>query len=247
MTRWKAAGIHLAISAVIGAAILALLFWVWYPAPYFKASGGQHLILILLGVDLIMGPLLTLILFKLGKKGLVFDLAMVAVLQLGALLYGLHVMAISRPAFIVAVVDRFNVLTGNEIDPADLAQGMRPEFRSISWTGPRLVGTSRPTDPNERLNLAISGAAGKDAQHMPKYYVDYADNAAALAARAKPLSALRSQDPRTNRIIDAWLASSGRAEAEVVWLPLQVRGVSMSMLLERSSGNVIDALPVDPW
>ncbi|MBL0165374.1 MAG: hypothetical protein IPP82_17470 [Xanthomonadales bacterium] len=68
MSRWKAASIHLSISVFVGLLVLALLFLVWYPQPYFNAAGGQALIIFLLGVDIVLGPLLTLVLFKSGKK-----------------------------------------------------------------------------------------------------------------------------------------------------------------------------------
>ena len=85
MSRWKAASIHLSISILVGLLVLALLFLVWYPEPYFEAAGGQHLIVVLLGVDLVLGPLMTLILFKSGKWGMRFDLWMIGIIQSAAL------------------------------------------------------------------------------------------------------------------------------------------------------------------
>ena len=104
MSRWKAAAIHLSISAAIGLVVGALLLLVWYPPPYFHAAGADQLVLLLVGVDLVLGPLLTLILFRSGKKGLKFDLAMIAVLQTTALVYGLSVVLQSRPVFLVSAV-----------------------------------------------------------------------------------------------------------------------------------------------
>ena len=117
MSRWKAAAIHLSISAAIGLVVGALLLLVWYPPPYFHAAGADQLVLLLVGVDLVLGPLLTLILFRSGKKGLKFDLAMIAVLQTTALVYGLSVVLQSRPVFLVSAVDRFVLVSASEIDP----------------------------------------------------------------------------------------------------------------------------------
>ncbi|MEO7623365.1 MAG: hypothetical protein ABIS30_09905, partial [Gallionella sp.] len=61
MSRWKAGLIHLTISATIAAVVLALMLLVWYPQPLFAAVGGQQVLMILLGVDLSLGPLATLI------------------------------------------------------------------------------------------------------------------------------------------------------------------------------------------
>src|SRR5262245_26907069 len=107
MTRWKAAAIHSSISAVIALLVGALLFGVWYPPPYFHAAGADELVLLLVGVDLGIGPLLTLIVFRSGKPGLRFDLWVIACAQTVALIYGLSIMLQSRPVFLVAAFDRF--------------------------------------------------------------------------------------------------------------------------------------------
>jgi hypothetical protein len=122
LTRWRAAGIHLLISAGIGGAVLALMLTFWYPPPLFQAMGGIGLALILIGVDIVMGPLLTLVVFRSGKRGLKLDLTAIGVLQLAALLYGCHVISLARPAYIVFVKDQFQVATAVELEPQRLAQ-----------------------------------------------------------------------------------------------------------------------------
>src|SRR4051812_12853702 len=107
MTRWKAAAIHSLISVAVGLIAGALLLGLWYPPPYFHAAGAQELILLLVGVDLVIGPLLTLIVFRWGKPGLAFDLTVISLLQAAALVYGLAIVLQSRPVFLVATVDRF--------------------------------------------------------------------------------------------------------------------------------------------
>ena len=53
MTRWRAAGVHLLVSALVAAGVLALMLALWYPPPLFQAMGGAGLALI---VTLIMNP-----------------------------------------------------------------------------------------------------------------------------------------------------------------------------------------------
>jgi hypothetical protein len=247
MSRWKAASIHLSISITIGLLVLALLFLVWYPQPYFDAAGGQHLILVLLCVDLVLGPMLTLILFKSGKKGMLFDLWMIAIVQSTALVYGLHVISQARPVFIVAAVDRFNVVAANDLDPADLAQGSKPEFRSRSWRGPRIVAAQLPPAGEERNDLIFSALGGKDIEQFPKYYVDYASEAGNFAASARPLKRLRHANPDATPVLDRWLAQHHRSEEDTVWMPVNTRTSALTMLLDKKTGAVLDALPIYPW
>lgn len=247
MSRWKAAAIHLSISAAIGLAAAALIFGVWYPPPYSQAAGAGGLVLLLLGVDVVLGPLLTLVVFKSGKKTLKFDLAVIAVLQACALLYGLSVVTRARPAFIVAAVDRFTLVTANNLDPADLAQGSKPEFQSVPWTGPRLVGAKLPTGAKEHNNLLFSSMAGNDVDKLPKYYVDYTTAAPTLLKHAKPLDRLLTKHPEAGAMLDAWLREKNVSATHVAWVPLASQRQTMTMLLDAASGKVLGAIAVDPW
>jgi hypothetical protein len=120
-SRWQASGIHLLISAAIGAAALFVLLRIWYPPPFFTAEGGSELLFILIAVDVVLGPLITLIIFKSGKPGLRFDLAMIGAIQACALAYGLHVMFVARPVYVVLVLDQFETVRANDLEAADLA------------------------------------------------------------------------------------------------------------------------------
>lgn len=246
MSRWKAAAIHLSISAAIGLATAALIFGVWFPQPYSHAAGADRLILLLLGVDVVLGPLLTLIVYRHGKWGMRFDLCVIALLQACAFAYGMSVVLSSRPVFVVGAIDRFVLVPADALDPKDLAEGREPAFRRLSWTGPHLVNALRPDDRSERSDLLFSGLEGKDIELFPKYYARYPENAAPLLERAQPLDRLDAK-PGARETIDAWLARHSRERKDIVWLPLVGRDADMAILLDRTDGHVLDALPIDPW
>lgn len=247
MSRWKAAAIHLSISACIGAIVGALLLLVWYPPPFFHAAGADVLVVLLVGVDLALGPLLTLVVFKSGKKGLKFDLALIALMQSAALVYGLSVVLRSRPVFLVSAVDRFVLVSASEIDSADLEKGSKPEFRSLSFSGPRLAGSKLPSTWQERNTVLFSSTAGKDIQQYPQYYVDYVASAPDLLKRAKPLNALRTLDTEERKLLDTGVANTKQAAEQIVWVPLVARKASLLMLLDRSSGKTLGAVAINPW
>jgi hypothetical protein len=243
MSRWKAAGIHLAISAVAGIAVAILLLRVWYPSPWSIALGANKLLL-LIEAGLALGPLLTLVVFKSGKKGMLFDLVFIATVQLAVLAYGLSLAARSRPVFVVAAVDRFVVVSAAEIDPADLAAAKAPEFRSLSWSGPRIVGTRIPDDIEARNTILFSAVAGKDIDKYPQHYVDYASIAKDVLQRAKPLSALTLSASETAKLTQA-VAETGGAD-RLVWLPIVASKQNLVMLLDRTTGAPLRAVAVTP-
>lgn len=247
MSRWKAAAIHLSISALIGLVSASLIFFLWYPRPYGHAAGADRLVLLLLGVDVALGPLLTLIVFRAGKWGMRFDLTVIAIAQACAFMYGTSVVVRARPAFVVANVDRFTLVAANDIDAADYAQAPQPEFRSAPWTGPRVIGALPPTDIEERNKLVLAGPHGKDIDKLPKYYVDYAQVTQAILHKAKPIGLLQQLHGENAVVVDAWLKTRRRDAADVVWVPLSTRRASMTMLIDRKSGQPLDAIPANPW
>lgn len=190
MTRLKAATLHtlLTLSAVglIGAIVLPL----WHPWGLYRISGVLPLLGLLLGTQLAAGPLLTLIVFKPSKKTLRTDLAVVGLLQLAFLGFGLHLLWQTRPAFVVVSELRFALVLANEVTAADLAQGSRPEWRRLPLGGPRLVGLMPGTARAYHNSvLAAFLDTGMDREQRPEWYVPYADLAPHLSLTATPSTA----------------------------------------------------------
>jgi len=98
-----AAGIHLLCSVFVALLASVLVFGMWYPFPFRELSGGRELFLLVVVVDVICGPILTLVLFcpKKPRAELWRDLGLVAFIQLGALFYGLGAVREARPLFLV--------------------------------------------------------------------------------------------------------------------------------------------------
>ncbi|TLY51641.1 MAG: pilus assembly protein [Gammaproteobacteria bacterium] len=245
MSRWKAAGIHLGISLIIAILIGSMIYFVWYPPPYFTVAGGSTLILLIMGVDVVIGPCLTLAVFRTGKRGLKFDLGVIAILQFVAFCYGLSVITAARPVFLVAEMDRFVPVSAYQLEDADLAKASRPEFSTRSWTGPRLVGAVLPK--GDTSDLTISALAGKDIDKLPKYYVPYNEAVAALLAHAHPISALKEKAPQLSAEIDRLIAQSEAPATELVYVPLEGRVDSYTMVLSKRTGQPLGVLAFDPW
>ena len=244
MSRWKASGIHLLLSAAIATAVLTLMLELWYPWPLFEAAGGDRLIFILAAVDVTIGPLITLIIFKSGKKGLKFDLTAIALLQLAALAYGVHTVYLARPVYLVFTVDRFDLVTAKDLDPRDLAQVKRPEFKQPPLGRPRYIAAVLPSDPEERSKLLNTALQGKDVQMFPQYYAPYEQETQDAIKRAKPLALLLKRDPEA---VQAYLKSSGRAQESLRFLPLRAPSKDGAVLIDATTGAPVKILMIEPW
>lgn len=120
LSRFKASFIHLLISAALVGSVFTVVFWAWYPSPAFEVAGASSIIVLLVVVDLVLGPLLTLVVFKQGKPGLKFDLTVIALVQLAALLYGSFTLYEERPYYLVFSVDRLEFVARKDIDESEL-------------------------------------------------------------------------------------------------------------------------------
>jgi len=246
-TRVQAALIHLGLSALVAATIVAVMLLLWYPSPYFAAAGGGTLLMLLIGVDVVLGPLLTLIVYDPAKKSLLYDLAVIAMLQIAALIYGVNVMASARPAFVVYLRGGFDVVSANDVVTEDMAQAQLPEFQSVPLTGPRLAAARVPVDPGVQLRIGMEAAAGgADLTAYPRYYIPYATASREAAASGKPLAALAQASPENAAAVARLAASSGKSADALVYLPLHTRSVQMSIVLDKANGDVVGVLPLEP-
>lgn len=241
-SRWQAAGIHLLICVAIAATAISVILGVWFPGPLFEAAGGLGLLYLLVSVDVTLGPLLTLIVFKSGKPGMKFDLAVIGTVQFCALMYGCSVVAQARPAFMVFVKDRFELVSAVELAPEELAAAKFPQFRSVPWTGPMLVAGDLPTDPAERKKLIELASVGIDVQHFPRYYVPYARRTKEVLASADSIARLRTAEPVTAKAVDAYLASSGTREDQVRALMLRTRFAWIAVLVDPKTAQPVKML-----
>ncbi|MBF5004925.1 TfpX/TfpZ family type IV pilin accessory protein [Diaphorobacter caeni] len=219
---FKAAAIHLAISLIIGAVAAIIVFGFWFRFPYESLAGGQHLFWMLVSIDVICGPLLTAILYnpKKSRAELFIDLSIVSILQIAALLYGLHTISLARPVRLAFEVDRFVAVSPVDIDMSNLHRASR-ELRSFGWTGPVLVGTRGAQNGDEVIESINLSAQGFEPSARPAAWVSYESNREQVKSRMRSLAKLRGQvSDDVGGLIDNAVRKSGKKIEEIYYLPL---------------------------
>ncbi|QMT31693.1 hypothetical protein [Alysiella filiformis] len=98
----KATVIHFVFSLLVFLAALAWIRWVLYPDFHFDLNGVWYGLRLIAGVDLVLGPLITLLVYHSAKpmREKVGDFAIAGVVQIIALSYGLHTMYQEHPRMI---------------------------------------------------------------------------------------------------------------------------------------------------
>ncbi|MGH9199243.1 MAG: hypothetical protein ACRD1T_26380, partial [Acidimicrobiia bacterium] len=177
-----------------------------------------------------------------------FDLSAVALLQLGALVYGIYVVYEARPVYVVFNVDRFDVVAANELDPAEREKVSRAEFESLPLAGPEIVAADLPADREERERILFAAvAAGYDLPNFPQYYVPYAERTAQVIARAQPLEELKKKRAEAQAELATLEQDLARRPKDFGFLPVRARKKDLTAIIDRKTGEVVKILSIDPW
>ena len=141
MNKSRATLNHLWPSLLILATLAIIILFAWYPYPFrqFGESGKFAALLILAAVCL--APALTWFVYKKGKRGMLFDLWVIVIIQLAAIAWGTYSLYQSRPYFMVHTVDRFEVFSKRDMDVTQVTDA---RFLDKPLAGPILLYAHMP-------------------------------------------------------------------------------------------------------
>jgi hypothetical protein len=217
----------LLISVVVAALAAMLVFGLWYPGPYRELSGGSALFLILMGVDVICGPVLTLVLWSPQKSArqLRTDVGLVALVQLCALCYGLHTMMLARPVVLAFELDRFRVVA-----EADALIAVK-------------VARAEDADYLTELDQSLSGL---ESSMRPARWLAYESQIPQVLAKAKPLAVLKEKYPERLQALAESIESTGLPAEKLVWLPIRAKNsMAWVALLDKDTAKIAGYAPFD--
>ena len=233
---------HLLISFFIALVVVGLVFFVWYPSPLATAVGVTQIFLMMLAIDVIVGPVLGLLVYKEGKKTLKIDLSIIIALQISALGYGIYSIEQGRPVWVAYNVDRFELVRKNEIidDHIDKAS---PQYQQISWFKPQYVAVEFAKDANVRNDdLFAEALGGISIAQKPERYVDFVQAKPQLQQRTKSLKELNQYNDvkQVERIVSKYPQATG-------FVPLKANAVDMTVLINKEKGEVVKIVDLRPW
>ena len=247
--RYKAFGLHLGGSLCVALIAAALVFLIWYPGPLAAVSGVSAIFLIVLGVDVVLGPCITLVIFNPDKKPMREirrDLAIVLCVQIAALSYGMYTVFGARPVFIAySEGGSFEIAYANDFKPEKLEKGRAPEYRSLPLWGRRLVALDVPKDPKVRQEvLASMFEAGEPLSSQPVAYVPYERRQADVVKHLKPLDALKTFNKSRADELDALIRKY--ASRPVGWLPVQGKSGYFTAVIARENAQILEMNALAP-
>lgn len=232
---------HLSISFLIALLVVGMVFFVWYPSPLAKAVGVTHIFLMMLAIDMIIGPLLGLLVYKEGKKTLKFDLSFIVAIQIAALCYGIYSIEQGRPTWLVYNVDRFELVRKNDIIQDNLKQAPLA-FQHVSWFKPQYAAVKFAKDVNQRNeDMFAEVLGGISLAQRPERYVKLTKAKKQMQQRSQKLELLQQYNNKIN--VEKILAKYPEATA---FLPMKANAVDMTVLINKQ-GEVVKIVDLRPW
>lgn len=247
-SRLKASGAHLLISLGIATLAALLVFGLWYPYPYREISDGEELFILVVSVDIALGPLLTLSVFDRNKHWaeLWRDLTVIGVLQFAALGYGLWTVFQARPVYLVFEIDRFRVVHAIEVD-ADLLRHAPLALQALPLTGPQLLALRDFKDEQEKMEATITALQGISLASRPDLWQPYTQARMTILKEAHPIADLITRFPSQTMAIDQVLRMSGRTPQNTVYLPLVGRKSFWTIFLDSETAEVVATMHLDSF
>ena len=242
-----ATAVHFLVTLALTACAAALIFLVWFPRPFATMIGGTELFLLVVGCDLALGPLISLVIYnsRKSRRKLIFDYTVVGVVQICSLVYGISVLDGARPVYLAFDVDRLEVVTAVEISDQELAAARNPEYARLPITGPRLVGVTVPS--TERSDAMFQALSGNHEHLRPRFYVTYESKLESIRAKAKAVEALEKRKPAAKPLIDAAMRDAGIPVERIRWLPVHHAKGFWTVLIDIDDGKPVAWANFDPY
>ena len=229
--RFTAFLIHVGASAALIAIVFSIIYLVWFPHALAAASGGLEGLTIVAAVDVVLGPLLTLVIYDIAKSKahLARDIGVIVFLQLSCLFGGVFIVYEARPLAIVHVFDTFHVLSQANFDALDLDSGVLNKF---SGNYPKMLYVDVEKNAIAFFNRKIlDGLNKKQPPHLRSdLYQDIPRDSVQTAAILQETKANNSSDCTVQNIESAYTAGTVCFNTETLMFTDFIEGKSVSLV-----------------
>lgn len=246
VTRKQAFLTHLFISMSIFLVLLYLIIFKWFPSYYFHIDGGYRGIVTIFFVDVVLGPGLTLLVFKPGKPKLKFDMSVIVVLQIAALSWGIKSVYTERPALTVFYDGKFSCMNHSEVSDFNLERLLLEDE-----TPPLLAVLPRPSTHKEYEDMMLEAFRQGSAEiyvfsekllpmdvvgttQVMNYHLDV------------PMNFIGSADDieKYSQIWTDYLEKNPQASKKYLFYPLSCRYQNVLAVFDPEDSEIVDYVPV---
>lgn len=186
--RIKAFAWHLFGSASALSLTLGILYLGWYHWPGWYLADMPAVVAIMVGVDVVLGPLLTFVIASPVKprRMLARDIGLIVLVQLVAFTYGAITLWNGRPLYYAFSVNSLTVVQAQDLERASTAKARNSPLAPHWYSLPRWIWAPLPSNPEEADSIVRSAiGGGYDVTARPTYYKPWASGAAELRGQLR--------------------------------------------------------------
>jgi hypothetical protein len=236
--RLKTFGWHLLGSASALTLTLGLLYLGWYHWPGWYLADMPTVLAIMVGVDVVLGPLLTFIVAAPTKSRRVLarDVGAIVLVQLVAFGYGVTTLWHGRPLYYAFSVNCLSVVQAQDIE-RDLAgaSGQNSALTPHWYSLPRWIWAPLPDNSEEADKIVRSAIQGGfDVTARPAYYKPWASGAAELRSQLKRVDDIKFFSLKEKKLLKARMIAKGLAPDRADAIPLTGRKRPLLVVFDRS-------------
>ena len=238
--RLKAFSLHLLSSATVLTLILGCLYFGWYRWPGWYLTDVKTVVLVMVCVDVVLGPTLTLIIAnqKKSRRELTRDIGVIVAVQLCALTYGSVSLWSGRPLYYAFSENVLQLVQAYDInaDEAKLGRDQNPGLAPHWYSLPRWIWAPLPQDPDKRKKMfeaAISG--GDDVISMPRYFKHWEEGLPALRSQLKTVDGVGYFSKNERKRLKDKMKAVGIANDQPDTMPLTGRGHPVLAVIDPTS------------
>jgi hypothetical protein len=242
--RLKAFSLHLLSSATALTLILGSLYFGWYRWPGWHMTDVTTVVLVMVCVDVVLGPTLTFIIAnqKKSRRELTRDIGIIVVVQLCALTYGSMSLWNGRPLYYAFSETVLQLVQAYDIDAADAEAGRRqnPSLAPHWYSLPRWIWAPLPQNPEESRKIVVSAiTGGDDVISMPKYFKPWEDGLPSLRKQLKKVDdvAYFAKSEKTN--LKKKMRTAGLPDDQLNTMPLTGRGHPLLAVFDLGTQKMI--------
>jgi len=227
--RLKAFSLHLLSSAAVLTLILGSLYFGWYRWPGWHLTDVTRVVLVMVCVDVVLGPTLTFIIANKNKprRELVRDIGIIVVVQLCALIYGSVSLWSGRPLYYAFSENVLQLVQAYDIDDEEAEAGRRqnPGLAPHWYNRPRWIWAPLPQDAEESRKIVVSAVTGgEDVISMPKYFKPWEDGLPSLRSRLKKVDDVAYFAKSEKARLKERMKAAGLPDDQSNTMPLTGRG-----------------------
>lgn len=238
----KAFLFHFILSVIVVSLVISTVIYFWYPVDYLSVTSFKEIALLIISIDLVIGPLLTFVVFNPKKKSLRFDLAVITLFQLSALTYGTYTLYETHPLYLTFNEGSFSLISAKDVQPENAKHS---EYKISKLKSTKLAYVELPTDYENLMDVVIRNKTegAQKLEQRTEFYKPYKRNIDNILTKSLDSGLILSDNILTQ---ENPLLSGNSDTSKLAFFPLKGTKDAI-IILDKETASPVGTINRSPW